>query len=82
MKVIFEYKKQMDILNQQLDIQLQQVILEIQQVLERFIDLEKMAFDVDVNKAFTGSILLAQEIGVEATNVLKTKTDIDNYFMG
>lgn len=81
MDVISAYKKEMDILNQQLDIQLQRVIFEIRRTLNRFIDLEQMAFDVDVNKAFCASILLAREVGVEEVKILKTRKDIDNYFM-
>ena len=68
-------------LNQQLDIQLLKVVLEIQKALERFKDLEKLAFDEDVNIAFEGAVELAVEVGVSSDMILKTKDDIDNFFL-
>ena len=37
--------------------------------------------DEDFNKAFDGSILLAREVGVEEKKILKTKADIDAFFL-
>lgn len=80
-KIIESYNMEMAQLNQQLDIQFLQVILEIQRTFERFKDLEKIAFDEDVNIAFNGSVDLAIEVGVPGNKVLKTKKDIDNFFL-
>lgn len=80
-RVIAGYKQEMERLNQQLDYQYLQVVLEIQEKLHIFFDLEKFAFDEDINTAFNGSANLAMEIGVEDSKVLKTKTHIDNYFL-
>ena len=80
-KIIARYNAEMAQLNQQLDIQFLQVIFEIQRALEKFKDLEKLAFDEDVNIAFKGSVDLAFEVGVSMDKVLKTKEDIDNFFL-
>lgn len=81
MKAISDYKNGMDLINQQLDIKYFKFVLEIEKALKRFNDLEQLAFDIDVNKAFFGSIQLAREIGVNEEQILKTKTDIDLYFL-
>ncbi len=80
-KIIESYNTEMAQLNQQLDIQFLQVVHEVQRALERFEDLEKLAFDEDVNIAFNGSVDLAIEVGVPGNKVLKTKKDIDNFFL-
>lgn len=80
-KIIEGYNSEMAQLNQQLDVQLLKVVLEIQKDLKRFTDLERLAFDENVNNAFVGSIDLAREVGVSSNKILKTKEDIDNYFL-
>lgn len=80
-KVIAGYNQAMAQLNQQLDIQYLQVVLEVQKALQRFTDLEKFAFSEDVNIAFKGSVDLAVEVGVEGNKILKSKEQIDNYFL-
>lgn len=80
-KIIESYNSEMAQLNQQLDIQLLKVVLEIQKALEKFNDLEKFAFDENVNIAFVGSVNLAKEVGVDSNKILKTKEDIDNFFL-
>lgn len=80
-KIIEGYNAEMAQLNQQLDIQYRQVMLEIQKAFERFKDLEKLAFDEDVNIAFRGSVDLAIEVGVPDSKILKTKESIDNFFL-
>ena len=68
-------------LNQQLGLQYLTVIFEIQKAFKKFSDLEKMAFDYNVNVAFTGSYKLALEVGVDQNKILKSISDIDTYFM-
>lgn len=41
----------------------------------------ELAFDPDVNIAFDGSIALADYGGVAKDQILRSKADIDNYFM-
>jgi hypothetical protein len=81
-KIIEGYNSEMAQLNQQLDIQYLQVVLEIQRALQRFDDLEKLAFDENSNVAFNGSIKLGLEVGVDESKLLKNMTQIDNYFLG
>lgn len=80
-KLIAGYKNEMEQLNQTLDIQFLKVVMEIQKRLERFHSLEELAFDENVNIAFNGSIDLALELGVDESKILKSKDDIDNYFL-
>ena len=81
LEIIETYNSKMAQLNQQLDINLFKVVLEIQNALEKFKDLEKLAFDENVNIAFAGSVNLATEMGVSSNQILKTKEDIDNFFL-
>ncbi len=81
-KIIAGYHQEMTQLDQQLDIRLLQAVVEIQKALKRFGDLEHMAFSTDVNLAFHGSVNLAKELGVNKEQILETKTQIDNYFLG
>lgn len=79
--IIANYKREIEQLNQQLDIQFLNAVIEIKESLRRFADLEKMAFDKNVNVAFTGSVELAMTVGVEKTQVLQSIEDIDTFFM-
>jgi hypothetical protein len=79
-RIIEGYNAQMQELNQRLSIQYLGVVIEIQRALKRYEDLEKMAFDDDVNRTFSGSIALADEVGVESSKILRNKEDIDDFF--
>lgn len=80
-KIIGDYNSEMAQLNQQLELQLLKVVLEIQKALGKFQNLEKLAFDENINIAFTGSANLAKEVGVDSDKILKKKEDIDNFFL-
>lgn len=80
-QIINEYLASMHQWNQKLDAQFMQVFLEIQRALEKFKNLEALAFDENVNIAFTGSVNLALEVGVMEHKILKTKKDIDEFFL-
>lgn len=80
--IVEKYVSEMDILNKELEVQLLQVIVQIQSNLKQFKDLEKFAFDEDVNRAFDSSIKLAIEVGVSEEKVLKNIHEVDDYFMG
>lgn len=80
-QVVDKYLAEMYQLNQKLDIQFMQVFLEIQRSLEQFRSLEALVFDENVNIAFDGSVNLALEVGVENNKILKTKKDIDTFFL-
>ena len=78
---ISEYNEEMQVLEQELAFKYMQVVLDIKNELKRFSDLEKMAFDEDVNRAFSGSIELARELGVDDNLILHNISQIDSYFM-
>ena len=80
-QIIKGYNAEMQKLNQQLDLQYTRVLVEIQKAFQRFKDLEQLAFDENVNIAFQGSISLASEVGVADEQILRTKQDIDNFFI-
>ena len=48
---------------------------------KEFESLVDIAFDEDVNIAFEGAIKLARSAGVKEEKILKTKADIDAYFL-
>lgn len=79
--IIDNYNADMQALEQELALKYMQVIMEIKEQLRRFADLEALAFDEDVNKAFSGSINLAEELGVDNTKILRDMNDINNFFM-
>ncbi len=80
-RIIATYNKEMQSLEQELAFKYMQMILDIKSQLRRFTDLEKMAFDEDVNVAFSGSIKLAYEMGVDESKILQDISQIDNYFL-
>ena len=80
-QIIKGYNAEMQKLNQQLDLQYTRVLVEIQKAFQRFKDLEQLAFDENVNIAFQGSISLASEVGVADEQILRTKQDIDKFFI-
>lgn len=79
--IIFNYRAKTAQLRKQIEKNYESVVAEVQKSFERFTSLEVLAFDKDVNVAFAGSIALAQEAGVDLSEILCTKKDIDNYFM-
>lgn len=80
-QIIEGYNREISELKRTLDLQFLEVLQEIQRTMKRFKYLEAMAFDPDVNSAFSGSIKLALELGVDSSLVLSTKNQIDAYFM-
>ena len=79
--IIEGYHKEINELNKELKEQYQKVIEEILEKFKEFSDIESLAFDEDVNKAFNASIQLAEYVGVENTRILKTKEQIDDFFL-
>lgn len=81
-QIMINYNHEMAQLNQQLDIQYCQAVLEIQKALQRFKDMEQLAFSEDVNLAFKSSAALAAEAGVPENKILKNVSQIDDFFLG
>lgn len=80
-QIIVGYNQEMSRLNQLLDIQLLQVAAKIQEALKQFEDLEKFAFNMDINEAFNSSVNLVESLEVNNNQILRTKKQIDNYFL-
>lgn len=49
---------------------------------ETYKKISKKAFSKDPNEAFEGSIELARYFGVPENQILKSKEEIDRFFMG
>lgn len=78
--LIEEYRSGMDKLNIALDERYQKLMEELRHELARFSSMLELAFSVDVNVAFAGSIALAEYVGVPQKNILYSKGDVDDYF--
>lgn len=75
------YNVQIANLQWQLDCKYIQVLESILDNVKKFELLVDLAFDPDVNKAFDASIALAKAEGVKKEKILKSKAEIDNYFL-
>ena len=64
-----------------LDKQYQSYIEKLSTVLNKYFAIVDEAFAVDCSQAFQGSILLAEYVGVPNENILKSISDIDDFFM-
>ena len=80
-ELIAQHKREIDQLIATLDADYQKLIKKLEEEYNRFSSLADMAFDVDINRAFYGSVKLAQYIGVKDDKILKSKADIDAYFL-
>ena len=80
-QIIAGYRSEMALLNQNLDMKYNHFLAELQQSMNRFKDLESLAFDENTNVSFGGSIKLALEIGVDENLLLKDLKQVDNYFL-
>ena len=59
----------------------QQLMAQLKKELAKYTSMLELAFDLNVNIAFDGSIALADYVGVTQDRVLRSKVDIDNYFL-
>ncbi|TCD53638.1 hypothetical protein EJ419_06585 [Alloscardovia theropitheci] len=80
-KILNEYKEQIEALTKQLDKEYQECIEQINQNMQEYLEILSRAFSPDIEKAFNGSIELAQTLGVSENEILKNKEEIDNYFL-
>lgn len=78
--LIVNYREGLGSLNQMLEKRYQQLVAQLKQEFAKYASVLELAFDVDVNIAFDGSIALADYVGVSEEKVLRSKTDINNYF--
>lgn len=79
--LIFKSNESMQKLNEQLDSHYRALIELLKQEFARFESVVELAFDLNVNVAFAGSITLAQYVGCPEKNILKDKAAIDAFFL-
>ena len=79
--LIQAYQESFTTLNRALDKRYHVLLTMLKKELERFSSMVELAFDLDVNIAFDGSIALADYVGVAPEKVLRNKRDIDQYFL-
>ncbi len=79
--IIINYKKEIEELTKKLDKQYEAILKQLEKHLISFKSMIDLAFDVDINIAFNGSIQLALFNGVKEEKILKTKKEIDEFFL-
>ena len=79
--LIFTFNKSIQEQNEQLDSQSKALIKLLEQEFAKFTSITELAFDLNVNIAFTGSVTLAQYVGIPDKKILKNKANIDAYFL-
>lgn len=79
--LISEYQAELRSLNQKLDNQFQELMHLLEKKMKEFSSLVELAFNTEINQAFSGSIELARFNGVEEHKILKDKTAVDAFFL-
>lgn len=80
-KCVKQYYEEIKELNAKLDEKYRCFVEQLEKEFNKFTTIMELAFDENVNVAFDNSILLAQISGVEEDKILKTKIDVDNFFL-
>lgn len=79
--IIAMYRKEIAELIENLDEQYRDLLRLLEANLKKFKSMMEVAFDPDVNKSFDASIRFARFNGVSEEKILKTKSDIDTFFL-
>lgn len=79
--LIANYQAEMEALLERLDEQGRALMRLLEENLKKFQSMMDLAFDPDVNLAFSASIQFARFNGVPEDKILKTKADIDAFFL-
>lgn len=79
--LIANFNRDIEQMNEQLDAKYVELIELLAQEFARFKSVLELAFDLNVNMAFAGSIAMAQYVGCDKSQVLWDKQDIDDYFL-
>ena len=79
--LIANYQAEMEALLERLDEQGRALMRLLEENLKKFQSMMDLAFDPDVNLAFSASIHFARFNGVPEDKILKTKADIDAFFL-
>jgi len=80
-KCVIAYQSEVNELNKILDSKYHYFVEYINREFEKYHSVFELAFDKNINIAFENSISLARMSNVEESKILKTVTDIDDYFM-
>ena len=76
-----EYRESIYALNEQLEARYAALLAQIQAEFAKFVSMQALAFDEDVNRAFAGSAALAHFVGVPEEKILSDSERVDHYFM-
>ena len=79
--LIHNYRESFAALNKMLEERYQQLMAQLKKELAKYTSMLELAFDPNVNIAFDSSIALADYVGVAQDRVLRSKANIDNYFL-
>lgn len=79
--LIQDYRKNFDYLNKKFEEQYKKLVSQLKREFEKYTSILEWAFNRNTKIAFNGSIALADYVGVDKKQVLRNKTDIDNYFL-
>lgn len=79
--LIMGYRAEINALLQKLDAQYHALLQLLEANMRKFHSMLELAFDSDVNNAFDSSIAFAVFNGVEENKILKSKSDIDAFFL-
>ncbi len=80
--LISEFTGNMQKLNEQLDAHYKALVEFLKQEFEKYKSAVELAFDLNINLAFAGSVTLAQYVGCPEEKILKNKAAVDNFFLG
>ncbi len=81
-KILIRYLEEIREHKHQLDIEYREAVTKLNNDFNIFCSILNEAFSPDYEEAFNGSIHLCKHVGVKWEYILKTKSDIDNYFLG
>jgi len=80
--LILGFNDRIQKLNEKLDAHNKALIDLLNQEFAKFKSVAELAFDLNVNVAFAGSVTLAQYVGCSDERILKNKLDVDAFFQG
>ncbi len=80
-KILEGYLHEIERMEKQLDKQYLEYVKKINKELKKYFELLDDAFAVDYGVALSGSVQLAHFVGVPFEEILKSREDVDNYFL-
>ena len=80
-KQLENYLRDIKILVHELDNQYRKYVEQLNVLLKEYFSILDIAFAVDCRQALQGSIQLAEFVGVKNDEILRTESDIDDFFL-